>query len=87
MIEGTNRALAATADRELTTVPQFTGDDEQLWRIEQATDGTFRLMPKRIPGEQQLNSRMCLYSAADSTPTLAEWDFGSDNAKWNLKNH
>ena len=87
VIEGTNRALAATADWELTTVPQFTGDDEQLWRIEQATDGTFRLMPKRIPGEQQLNSRMCLYSAADSTPTLAEWDFGSDNAKWNLRNH
>jgi len=87
VIEGTNRALAATADKELTTVPDFTGADEQLWRIEQATDGTFRLMPKRIPGIAGLNTRYCLYSVADSTPTLAEWDFNSDNSKWNLRNH
>jgi arabinan endo-1,5-alpha-L-arabinosidase len=86
-IEGTHRALAATADKELTTVPQFTGDDEQLWRIEQAIDGTFRLMPKRIPGQTALNTRYVLYSAADSTPTLAEWDFNSDNSKWNFRSH
>ena len=86
-IEGTTRALAATAQKELTTVPQFTGSDDQLWRIEQATDGTFRLLPKRIPGESQLNTRYVLYSAADSTPTLAEWDFQSDNSKWNFRNH
>ena len=86
-IEGTARALAATAQKELTTVPQFTGSDDQLWRIEQATDGTFRLLPKRIPGESQLNTRYVLYSAADSTPTLAEWDFQSDNSKWNFRNH
>ena len=87
VIEGTERALAATADKELTAVPAFTGSDEQLWRIEQAVDGTFRLMPKRIPGEENINTRFCLYSAADSTPTLAEWDFNSDNSKWNLRNH
>ena len=85
VIEGTDRALAATANKELTTVSQFSGSDEQLWRIEQAIDGTFRLMPKRIPGEEQLNTRFVLYSAADSTPTLAEWDFNSDNSKWNLR--
>ena len=87
VIEGTSRALAATEDLELTTLPQFTGGDEQLWRIEQAVDGTFRLMPKRIPGRQELNTRYVLYSAADSTPTLAEWDFSSDNSKWNLRQH
>ena len=87
VIEGTERALAATADKELTAVPAFTGSDEQLWRIEQTVDGTFRLMPKRIPGEENINTRFCLYSAADSTPTLAEWDFNSDNSKWNLRNH
>ena len=86
-IEGTERALAANADKELTTVPVFTGSDEQLWRIEQLTDGTYRIMPKRIPGETGLNTRFVIYSAADSTPTLAEYDFHSDNSKWNLRQH
>ena len=40
-IEGSNRALAATADGELTAVPQYTGAPEQLWRIEQLIDGTY----------------------------------------------
>ena len=84
-IAGTNRALAATADLELTTTHSFTGSDEQLWRIEQLTDGTFRIMPKRIPGQQGVNKRYVIYSAADSTPTLAEYDFQSDNSKWNFK--
>ncbi len=83
-IAGTDRALAATTDKELTTVPTFTGADEQLWRIEQLTDGTFRIMPKRIPGSATINTRLCIYSAADSTPTLAEYDFTSDNSKWNF---
>ena len=87
VIEGTDRALTATANKELTTTPSFTGADEQLWRIEQAVDGTYRIMPKRIPGEQGVNTRFCLYSIADSTPTLAEWDFKSDNSKWNFRAH
>ena len=83
-IAGTDRALAATAAKELTTVPAFTGADEQLWRIEQLIDGTFRIMPKRIPGSDGINTRYCIYSAADSTPTLAEYNFHSDNSKWNM---
>ena len=83
-IDGTDRALTATADKELTA-QAFSGADEQLWRIEQLTDGTFRIMPKAIPGIPGTNTRYCLYSAADSTPTLAEYDFKSDNSKWNLK--
>ena len=75
-----------TADLELVTVPQFSGADEQLWRIEQLTDGTFRIMPKRIPGHQELNKNYVIYSAADSTPTLAVYDFQSDNSKWNIRN-
>ena len=84
-IAGTNRALTATANLELTTTPDFTGDDSQLWRIEQLVDGTFRIMPKRIPGQQEVNTRYVIYSVADSTPTLAEYNFRSDNSKWNLK--
>ena len=84
LIEGTERALAATADLELTTVSAFNGSDNQLWRIEQLTDGTYRLMPKAIPGQTGLNTRYCLYSSGDSTPTLATYDFSTDNSKWNL---
>ena len=84
VIEGTNRALAAAEGAELVTVPEFTGADEQLWQIDQLTDGTYRIMPKAIPG---CDERLCLYSVADSTPTLAKFDFHSDNAKWDLKMH
>ena len=41
-------------------------------------------MPKAIPGQPAPNTRYCLYSAGDSTPTLAPYDFSSDNSKWNL---
>ena len=82
VIEGTDRALAAAEGGELVTVPAFTGADEQLWQIDQLTDGTFRLMPKVVPGTDE---RLCLYSVADSTPTLAKFDFTNDNAKWDLK--
>jgi arabinan endo-1,5-alpha-L-arabinosidase len=82
LIQGTNRALAAAEGGEVTTVPAFTGADEQLWRIEQLTDGTYRIMPKAIPG---CDEQLCLYSVGDSTPTLAKFDFNNDNAKWDLK--
>ena len=82
-IAGTNRALTATADLEVTT-KDFAELDEQLWRVEQLTDGTYRIMPYAIPGQGK-NQKYCLYSAGDSTPTLAEYDFKSDNSKWNLR--
>ena len=82
VIEGTGRALAATADREVTAVPEFTGADEQLWRIEQLTDGTYRIMPKKVPG---CDEQLALVSVGDSTPTLAAFDYGSDNSKWNFR--
>ena len=84
-IKGTDRALAATAEKEVGTVPQFTGAPEQLWRIEQLTDGTYRIMPKVIPGHPGLNTHYVLYSAGDSNPTLALYDFNSDNSKWNFR--
>ena len=81
-IEGTHRALAATADCEVTSVENFTAAPEQLWRIDQLIDGTFRIMPKKVPGTDR---KLALVSIADSTPTLAEFDFNSDNSKWRLK--
>jgi arabinan endo-1,5-alpha-L-arabinosidase len=83
-ISGSDKVLAATTDMELTATT-FSGSDEQLWRIEQLTDGTYRIMPKIIPGTEGQNTRYCLYSAGDSTPILAPYDYSSDNSKWNLK--
>ena len=76
-IEGTDKTLAATEDLDVTVVPAYDGSDAQLWRIEQAIDGSYRIMPKSTPG-------YVLTSVADSTPSLAKWDFNSDNCKWNF---
>ena len=84
MIEGTERALAATAGAEVITVPAFTGAPEQLWRIDQLTDGTYRIMPKSVPNS---NEKLALVSVCDSTPSLARFDMNSDNSKWNFKAH
>jgi arabinan endo-1,5-alpha-L-arabinosidase len=84
VIAGTDRALAATADAELITVPAFTGAPEQLWRIDQLTDGTYRIMPKVVPNSKE---QFALVSAGDSTPTLAQFDINSDNSKWNFRIH
>lgn len=83
-IEGTHRALAATADAEVITVPEFTGAPEQLWRIEQLTDGTYRIMPKAVPGTDR---KLVLVSVGDSTPSLGEFDMNSDNSKWNFRDY
>ncbi len=84
VIEDTNRALAATAEAELVTVPRFTGTPEQLWRIDQLTDGTYRIMPKAVPGSTK---KVVLMSVSDATPSLGEFDMNSDNYKWNFKAH
>lgn len=84
VIEGTDRALAATAAAEVITVSEFTGAPEQLWRIDQLTDGTYRIMPKLVPGS---NEHLALVSSGDSSPTLGTFDANSDNSKWNFKEH
>lgn len=33
----------------------------------------------------ECDGKYCIYSVADSTPTLAEYDFNSDNSKWNFR--
>ena len=76
-IEGTERTLTATDDLDVTVLAEYTGSDAQLWRIEQAIDGTYRIMPKSTPG-------YVLSSVADSTPSLLKWDFNNDNCKWNF---
>jgi arabinan endo-1,5-alpha-L-arabinosidase len=80
-IAGTDRALAATADAEVVADPAFTGAPQQLWRIDQLTDGTFRIMPKAVPNSQE---PLALTAVGASTPTLAKFDPNSDKSRWNF---
>ena len=81
-VAGTERALAATADAELTVVPVFTGGSDQLWRIDQLTDGTYRLMPKATPNSKE---PLALSAVGSSMPTLEKFNAGSDRQRWLLK--
>jgi arabinan endo-1,5-alpha-L-arabinosidase len=81
-IAGTERALAATAERELEVVPAFTGAAEQLWRIEPLTDGSWRLMPKAIPGADE---SLALSAVGASKPTLEPFDAASDRQRWRIR--
>jgi arabinan endo-1,5-alpha-L-arabinosidase len=81
-IAGTDRALAATEDGELVALPAFTGGPEQLWRVDQLTDGTWRIMPKSIPGAKE---PMALSAVGSSFATLAKFDPNSLKQRWLFK--
>ena len=81
-IAGTDRALTATSDRELVVVPAFAGGPEQLWRIDQLTDGSYRVMPKAVPNSKDA---LALSAVGSSMPTLARFNPDSDRQRWHLK--
>jgi arabinan endo-1,5-alpha-L-arabinosidase len=81
-IAGTDRALTATADGELEAVPSFTGAPEQLWRIDEPIDGTYRIMPKAMPNS---GGPLALTAIGASTPALIKFDPKSDRAKWSFR--
>jgi len=62
--------------------PTFTGAPEQLWRIDQLTDGTYRIMPS-----QPLDSGnpSALVAIGASTPILARFNTADDSARWTFK--
>lgn len=80
-VAGTARSLAATAGGELTVVPTFNGTPEQLWRIDQLTDGSYRLMPKQTPGSA---TPLALSAVGSSMPTLAPFDPDSERQRWRV---
>ena len=81
-IAGTDRALAATPDGELVSLPEFTGGPEQLWRMDQLTDGTWRIMPKAVPNS---NEPLALSAIGGRSATLAKFDPSSDKQRWLFK--
>ncbi len=80
-IAGTDRTLAATKDAELVVLPAFSGAPEQLWRLDQFPDGTWRIMPKAVPG---VSEPMALSAVGASMPTLEKLEPNSDRDHWLL---
>ncbi len=78
-IAGTDRTLAATADAELVVLPAFTGAPEQLWRIDELADGTWRIMPKSIPHSKEA---LALSAVGSSFETLEKFDPTSQKQRW-----
>ena len=81
-IAGTERALAATADGQVVVVAAFTGDPAQLWRLDQLTDGTYRIMPKAVPNS---NVPVALTAIGGSTPGLVPFEPAGDRARWTFR--
>lgn len=81
-LAGTERPLAATGEAELTVLPAFTGAPDQLWRIEQLTDGTWSFTPKAIPGRSE---PLSVSAIGASFATLSKFDPGSNKHRWILK--
>jgi arabinan endo-1,5-alpha-L-arabinosidase len=82
-IAGTERILAVGEDGELVALPVFTGEYEQLWRIDLLTDGTWRIMPKfaSTAGES-----LALSAIGSSFATLEKFNPESDKQRWLFKN-
>jgi arabinan endo-1,5-alpha-L-arabinosidase len=81
-IAGTDRALAADEEGELVAVASFTGAPEQLWRIDQLADGTYRITPKAIPNSKE---PLALSAVGSSFATLAKFDPQSEKQRWLLR--
>jgi arabinan endo-1,5-alpha-L-arabinosidase len=74
--------LAATDDGELVALPAFTGGPEQLWRIDQVTDGTWRIMSK---ASSKTVEPATLSAIGSSSATLARFNPDSDKQRWLFK--
>ena len=81
-VAGTERTLAASEGAELVVLPEFTAGPEQLWRIEQLSDGSWRIMPKSIPNSKE---SLALSAVGSSFATLSKFDPKSDKQRWLLK--
>jgi arabinan endo-1,5-alpha-L-arabinosidase len=81
-IAGTDRALAATEDGELVALAAFTGEPQQLWRLDQLTDGTWRILPKSVPNSKE---PLALSAIGASFATLARFNPETDKQRWLLK--
>lgn len=80
-IAGTERALAATPQGDLTTVPSFTGAPDQLWRLDRLVDGTWRIIPRTTPDPR---APLALTATGRSSVRLARFSTENGAAHWTL---
>jgi arabinan endo-1,5-alpha-L-arabinosidase len=81
-IAGTDRTLAVDDDGELIALPTFTGGPQQLWRLDQLADGTWRIMPKVVSNTKE---PLVLSAVGSSFATLARFDPAGDKQRWLFK--
>jgi arabinan endo-1,5-alpha-L-arabinosidase len=77
-IAGTTRALAARSDGQVEAVPAFTGAPDQLWRIDQLTDGSYRVTPRA-------HQDLALVAIGASTPALVPFDPAGEGGRWSFE--
>lgn len=82
VVAGTDRALEVGPDGSVQAVPAFTGAPGQLWRIDQLTDGSYRIMPKATVGAKE---PLALVALGRSTPALATFDAAGDAGRWSFR--
>lgn len=81
-VAGTERTLAATPDAELVVLPAFTGAPEQLWRLDQLADGSWRIEPKSVANAKE---PLAISAIGSSFATLSRFDPKSDKQRWLFK--
>jgi arabinan endo-1,5-alpha-L-arabinosidase len=81
-VAGTERTLTATGEGDLVVQPAFSGGPDQLWRLDQLADGSWRLMPKGVPDAKV---PMALSAIGASSPTLSKYDPAGNKHRWLLK--
>jgi len=81
-VAGTDRTLAVEQNGELVVLPAFTGGFEQLWCLDQLTDGTWRIMPTLASNTEE---PLALSAVGSSFATLARYDPAGDKQRWLLK--
>ena len=81
-IAGTTRALSATPQGEVITVPEFTAAPDQLWRIDRLTDGTWRIVPRTTPDPR---APLALTAVGRSTVRLVRYTNDNAAAHWTIQ--
>lgn len=81
-IDGTDRALTAGPGGQVTSAPFRAGEVRQLWRIDQLTDGTYRIAPGGAGG---VRPDLALVAIGVSTPALVPFDPKTDAGRWSFR--
>ena len=81
-IAGTDRVLAVGKAGQLVGTRAKANAPEQLWQIDQFTDGTYRIRPAHMPDPKK---PVALVAIGASTPVLIPLDASSDVGRWRFR--